>query len=87
MMIEPPPVEADLLGFIDRADQQPDANREQLDFGKRDLDVAGDDEALVQHAIQNFDEARGSRVPLSQCRHSSSILPGQKAAKRCAGSS
>src|SRR5713226_462468 len=56
VMIEPPPVEADLLGLVDRADEQPDTDRQQLDFGQRDLDVARDDEAFVQHAIEDLDQ-------------------------------
>src|SRR5262249_33265287 len=43
-----PPVEPDLLCLVDRADDEPDANREELDFGQRDLDVTRDGEALVE---------------------------------------
>src|SRR5581483_8872610 len=51
-----PPVQPDLRGLVDRADQQPDANRQQLDVRQRDADIAGDDETLVQHPIENVHE-------------------------------
>ena len=54
--VVPPPVEADLLGLVERADEQPDPDGEQLDFGQRHLDVAGDDQPLVEHAIEHVDE-------------------------------
>ena len=56
-----PPVEPDLLGFVDRADEETDLNREELDVGEVDLDVADDDKALVEHAIQNVDQTIGAR--------------------------
>ena len=65
-MIELPPVEPDLLGLVDRADEQPDPYRQQLDFRQRHLDVAGDHEPLVEYSVEYVDEARGSSVPLSQ---------------------
>src|SRR4029079_11821480 len=40
MVIELPPVEAYLLGLIDGADEQPDPDGQQLDFGERHLDIA-----------------------------------------------
>ena len=55
--IVPPPVQPDLLGLVDRADHQPNPDGEQLDFGDRDLDVAGDDQALVEDPIEHVDEA------------------------------
>src|SRR6185295_16690068 len=51
-----PPVETNLLGLVDRADHQADADREELDLSERHLDVARDDEALVEHAIENVDQ-------------------------------
>src|SRR5436853_1697527 len=39
MVIELPPVETDLLGLVDRADEETDPDRQELDFGERDLDV------------------------------------------------
>src|SRR4029079_6669563 len=53
-----PPVEPDLLGLVDRADQEPDTDREQLDVRERDADVAGDDQTLVEHAVEQVDERR-----------------------------
>src|SRR5262249_32224764 len=68
MMIELPPVEADLLGFVDRADEQPDADGQELDLRQRNLDVAGDHEALIEYTVENVDQACGSSVPLRQWR-------------------
>ena len=68
MVIELPPVEADLLGLVDRADEQPDPDRQQLDFRQRHLDVAGDDEPLVEDPVEHVDEPCRSSVPLSQWR-------------------
>ncbi len=76
-MIEFPPVEPDLLGLVDRADEQPDPNREQFDFRERHLDIARDDESLVEYAIENVDEPTRSALPLTQWRrHSFGILRG-----------
>ena len=63
MMIVLPPVEADLLRLVDRADQQPDPDRQQLDFGERHLDVAGHDEPFVQHPVENVDQPGRSPCP------------------------
>src|ERR671933_2405851 len=52
-----PPVEAYLLRLVDGADDQTDAHREQLDLGERHLDVARDDEPLVQDAVEHVHEA------------------------------
>src|SRR2546421_8578928 len=51
-----PPVEPDLLRLVDGADDQPDANGEELDFGERNLDVARDHEAFVEDAIEHIHE-------------------------------
>src|SRR5437879_1002912 len=61
VMIEAPPVETDLLRFVDRTDQETNANRQQLDFGERNLDVPSDNEAFVEHAVENFDETCRAR--------------------------
>ena len=58
--VVPPPVEADLLRFVERTDEQPDANREQLDFGERHLDVAGNDQPLVEDPIENVHQSGGA---------------------------
>jgi hypothetical protein len=57
-----PPIESDLLGFVDRADDQPDPDREELDLGQGDLDVAGDGQPLVENAIEDVDEAADPMV-------------------------
>src|SRR4051812_34515053 len=38
MVVVFPPVETDLLRLVDRADEQADPDREQLDFGERNFD-------------------------------------------------
>src|SRR5579872_876378 len=61
-----PPVEADLLRFVDRADQQANSNRQQLDFRERHLDVARDHQAFVQDAVEHVDQPGGSSLPIGQ---------------------
>ncbi len=55
-----PPVHSDLFGFVDRADEKANLDGEKLDVGEVDLDVADDDEALVEHAIENVDQTIGA---------------------------
>src|SRR5436309_1547352 len=55
-----PPIQPYLLGLVKGAHQQPDLDREQLDIGQRDFDVASDDQALVQNAIEDVDQPRRS---------------------------
>jgi len=59
--IRSPPVETDLLGLVDRANEKTDLNGEELDVGEVDLDVADYDEALVEHTVEDVDEAVGAR--------------------------
>src|SRR5438093_9468266 len=73
MMVELPPVQADLFGLVDRTDQQPNPNRQQLDFGQRNLDVPGNDETLVEDSVEDVDQT-SSAVPLRQWRHRFAIL-------------
>ena len=54
--ITSPPVETDLLCLVDRADEQANVDGEELDVGEIDLDVAGDDESFVQHAVEDVDQ-------------------------------
>src|SRR6267143_113701 len=61
-----PPVETNLLRLVDRADDEADADGEELDLGERHLDVAGDDEALVEDAIEDIDEAACLMSPYLQ---------------------
>src|SRR5262245_8943389 len=68
MVIELPPVETDLLGLIDRADEEADADGQKLDFRERHLDIASDHEPLVENTIEDVDQTRGSSVPLMQRR-------------------
>jgi hypothetical protein len=55
-----PPVQSDLLGLVDRAHDETDTNREELDLGERDLDVTGHDQALVEDAVENVNKSAGS---------------------------
>ena len=57
----PPPVQSDLLGFVDRADEKANLDGEKLDVGEIDLDVADDHEPLVEHAIEDIDQTIGAR--------------------------
>src|SRR5205085_7302407 len=51
-----PPVDADGLGLVDRADDEAELDREQLDVRQRDLDVAGDDESFVEDLVEDVDQ-------------------------------
>src|SRR6476661_907617 len=74
MVIEFPPVQADLFRLVDRADQQTNANRQQLDFSQRNLDVPRHDKALVEDSVEHVDQT-GRSVPLGQWRrHRFAIL-------------
>ena len=52
-----PPIQADLLGLVDGANEQSDLNGQKLHVRQIYLDVAGDDEALVEDAVEHVDEA------------------------------
>src|SRR5213592_4249787 len=52
-----PPGEADFLCLVDRADDQADADGQELHFRQRDLDVTRDRQPLVEDAIKDVDEA------------------------------
>src|SRR5687767_3732356 len=58
-----PPVEADLLRLVDRAHDQADADGQELDFREGHADVARDQEALVEHPVEDVDEARAAMRP------------------------
>jgi hypothetical protein len=49
-----PPVHSHLLGFVYRANDQPNLDGEQLDVNKLDFDIAGDDNAFVEHTLENI---------------------------------
>src|SRR5262245_14408278 len=59
MMIELPPIQPDLLRLVNGANQKADTDCQELDFCQRDLDVARDHEALVEHAIENVNQTCG----------------------------
>jgi hypothetical protein len=50
-----------LLGLVDRANEKPDLDGEKLDVCEIYLDVANDDEALVQYPIENINQPVGAR--------------------------
>src|SRR4051794_4179784 len=54
-----PPVDPHLAGPVDGGDEQPQLDRQQLDVEEVDLDVTRDDDALVEHALEDVGEARG----------------------------
>ena len=56
-----PPVESDLLGLVDGADEKPDLNGEELDVGEVDLDVSHHHQSLVENTVENVDETIGAR--------------------------
>src|ERR687896_310392 len=58
-----PPVDAHLASPVDRRDQQPQLDRQQLDVQQVDLDVARDDDALVEHPLEDVGEVGALRGP------------------------
>src|SRR5436305_6118808 len=48
-----PPVDAHLLGAVDRAHEQPQLDRDQLDVQQVYLDVSRDHDALVEHTLED----------------------------------
>src|ERR1044072_5401842 len=54
-----PPIDAHLLGLVDGGDEEPQLDREQLDVEQVDLDVARDDDALVEHALEDVGQVGG----------------------------
>ena len=55
-----PPVEPDLLSFVQGAHEEPNPDRQQLDLSQRHFDIAGYHQSLVENAIQNVDKPRGT---------------------------
>src|SRR4051812_751148 len=56
MAIVLPPVQTNLLRLVDRTDHQSDPDGQEFDFGERHLDIAGDDQPFVEHAVENVDQ-------------------------------
>jgi hypothetical protein len=52
----PPPIEPNLLCFVDRADQQANPNGQELDFRQGHLDIPRDHEPFVEHTIEQIDQ-------------------------------
>ncbi len=55
----PPPGQAHFPRLVHGSDQEADLNAQQLDVAKLDLDVAGNDHALVQHPLEDVGQAFG----------------------------
>src|SRR5690242_4847870 len=53
-----PPVDAHLARALDGGDEQAQLDGQQLDVEQVDLDVAGDDDALVEHPLEDVGEVR-----------------------------
>src|SRR5438552_5375709 len=86
--IAPPPVHPDLLRLVDGADDEPDADGEQLDLGQGDADVSRHQQALVVHAVQHLHEAGGGAVLVERQVRSHAGLPDRTAlVKSAAGTS
>jgi len=71
-----PPVQTDLLGLVDRAHEQPNLDREQLDVREVDLDVAGNHEPLVEHPIEDVDETVAASGSDEVCQSECSVRRG-----------
>src|SRR4030095_10443009 len=60
------------LRLVERADDEPDTDGEELHLGERDPDVAGDHESLVEDAVEHVDQPGGAltsqRELVSQAR-------------------
>ena len=70
-----PPIQAHLLGRVGRGDEEAQLEREQFDVEDVHDDVAGDDDALVEHPLEHV----GERVRLPAQR------PGPDAADAADG--
>src|SRR4051812_4810717 len=57
-----PPVQADLLRLVDRAYDQPNPDREELDLGQRNFYVTGDDQSFIEYAIEDVDKTAAAPV-------------------------
>ena len=53
-----PPIDPDLLGLVHRGNEQADAQGEKLDVTEREGDITGDDDALVEHSLQQIRQIR-----------------------------
>ena len=73
-----PPVDAHLLGLVDRHDEQPDPDGQQLDVEEVHLDVAGDDDALVEDPLEDVGQVGGRGATAGVARGGvARVSPGQ----------
>jgi len=56
-----PPVQPDLLGLIDGADQQTDPDGQQLDIRESDTNITRNDQSFIEDAVENVDQIRVAR--------------------------
>src|SRR6185503_11360256 len=55
-----PPVQTDLLGFIDRANQQTNLQSQKLHIRQRHFDVASDYKSFIKNTVENINQTRGT---------------------------
>jgi len=53
--VVPPPIKTNFLCLVEGTHEEPDANREQLDFGKRYLDVPRNHQPFIEHSVEDVD--------------------------------
>jgi hypothetical protein len=63
-----PPIHPDLLRLVDRADKQTNLDCEKLYVREVDLDVADDDKPFVEDAIEDVNQAIGTRRGYQVCQ-------------------
>jgi hypothetical protein len=66
--------ETHLAGLVDRRDQQPDVDRQQLDFDQPNTDVAGNHDTLVENPLEQVREVAYAVVGRDNLRHASTFL-------------
>jgi len=80
-----PPVESDLLGLVDRANEKSNLYSEELDVGEVDLDVSNHHQALVENAVENIDETVGTRRAYQVCQAVVSVRLVRRVIVSCLG--
>src|SRR5918998_933614 len=71
-----PPVDAHLSRAVDRRDQQPQLDRQQLYVEQVDLDVARDHDALVEHPLEDVRKVGAFRGPSREAAHAAARYVG-----------
>src|ERR1051326_7772082 len=60
-----PPINPDLTRFVDRSDQEPNVDREQLHLKELDPDVTGNDNAFIENPSQHIGKIRDKGVVIA----------------------